>query len=109
MSTPKYRLEIYLPLLTNPDVQGRRKKQPVNLLKRTRDEIREYFRELGLTIDMGTIGIFKGQVEEQHIIQIDVSLSPEDVEWLKMKKKEWAQRFGQEEIYIIYYPITVIT
>jgi hypothetical protein len=109
MSTPKYRLEICLPLLTNPDVQGRRKKQPVNLLKQTRNEIREYFRELGLTINRGTIGFFKGQVEEQHIIQIDVSLSPKDVEWLKMKKKEWAQRFGQEEIYVVYYPIAVIT
>jgi len=109
MSTPKYRLEICLPLLTNPDVQGRRKKQPVNLLKQTRDEIREYFRELGLTIDRGTIGIFKGQVEKQHVIRIDVFLGPEDVEWLKKKKGEWAQRFGQEEIYIIYYPVNVIT
>lgn len=108
MGTHKYRLEIYLPLLKNLNAQGKRRKQPGKLLRKTRDEIRNHFQEVGLTLDMGTIGIFKGQVEPQHIIQIDISLNPEDIKWLETKKLEWAKQFEQEEIYVVYYPITII-
>ncbi|MEM4406692.1 MAG: hypothetical protein QXS68_06570 [Candidatus Methanomethylicaceae archaeon] len=88
MNIPKYRLEIYLPHLKNPNTQGKREKQPGRLLKRIRDEVREYFRELGFTLNMGSIGVFRGQVEPQDIFQIDVFLKPEDIEWLNRKKVE---------------------
>lgn len=108
MNGPKYRLEVYLPLLKNPDAQGNRDEQPVELLESTINEILEYFQELGLTLNFGTTGVYKNQPEPQVVVQIDVKLDESGIEWLRVKQREWGEKFEQDKIYILHFPVTEI-
>ncbi len=100
-------MEIYLPLLHNPDKQGKRKKQSSNDLKEIKNELMEHFGEQGLTT-IRSAGEYKGQLEPQLIIVLDVVLRTGDIKWLRKQKREWARRLQQEEIYIIYYSVTTL-
>jgi len=112
MARRKHRLELYLPLQFNPDADQRRADVPPELLRETREELKNHFQELGISFDFitkdRTYGEYKGIVDELMLVMIDVKLSWTHRKWLRQYKETLKERFAQEEIYIIYFSISVV-
>jgi hypothetical protein len=108
----KQRVELYLPILYNPDSRGRRKPIPAELLRITKDELTQYFAQQGLSFEFVTrtriYGEWKGIEDEILLIKIDVRMKVSGPGWLKQYKEVLKKRFEQEEIYIVYYDIIVV-
>lgn len=55
-----------------------------------------------------TYGEYKGIVDELMLVMMDVKLSWTHRRWLRQYQEILKARFAQEEIYIIYFPISVV-
>lgn len=99
------RFEILLPLRLNTG-----EPVPPALIEATRREIEDQFGALslesqvihGLDRDSGN--------QEDRLIRLfaDVSDSAESLAFFHLKKKLWQQRFQQEAIYVVTFPIEVM-
>lgn len=115
----KMRVSIYLPTEYNPDPKRKRKKRrkiPREHHNRVMLELEQHFKERfqGTSTDFmirkRTSGTWKGQIDKIEVISTDLNLTSEDLAWLRERKNEWKKkdRFDQEEMYVIYFPIMVV-
>lgn len=113
MAVPKHSLQIFLPLEYNPDKQGHRRPVEPEKFMRVENEILSHFSEFGYSWEFlerkRTFGKYKGQIDVNKVIIIDVYLQETDFEWIAERQKAWASKeyFDQEAIYIRSHEILV--
>lgn len=112
MKDRRQRIEIFLPLLRNPDRREKRKRISAELFRVTKNELMSHFAQEGLSFEFvtrtRTFGEWKGIEDEHLLIRIDVKMRVSDSNWLKQHKEVLKERFEQEEIYIAYYDVIIV-